>query len=127
MMQDVLGFPVEMDEPRDLRFLRRYGSPFWVRPRPDTGTLCLGMDGSQYGRLFLKLAGLPLSGMQFAPEQAAAALAAALRRAGMRPFSAGQKASIWIPGHNSWRNSAGSILTPRSASCTISPCSPGCG
>ncbi|MBQ7455689.1 MAG: hypothetical protein IJS53_04535 [Clostridia bacterium] len=76
MIQDVFGWPVEMEQPQDFSFALRYGAPFGVWARPETGLLFFGLDSARYGRLCLRYAGAPLAGAK--PDQAVSRLRAAM-------------------------------------------------
>ena len=73
MLQDVFGFPIDLCRPQDLGFLRNYGLPFFAQARPQSGTLCFGMESARYGRLLIRFAGAAITD-GIAPEAAVAGL-----------------------------------------------------
>lgn len=61
MIQDVYGFPLDVAEYQDFRFLERYGLPFHAQARPEDGEVRFGLEGPRYGKLCLRFAGARLT------------------------------------------------------------------
>lgn len=78
MIQDVLGLPVELAAPFDFSFLSRYGTPFCVFDKQQSGNIAFGMQSEKWGKLFVKFAGAPMPGARVSPAEAVDALARAV-------------------------------------------------
>ena len=73
MIQDVYGFPIDVEQYQDFGFIWNYGQPFLVQAVPEKGLVCFGIESPQYGKLCLRFAGAALSG-GLAPDIAASIL-----------------------------------------------------